>query len=135
MPADPEARQRAGADGFVDPTRLDGQQLRGLRRGEQRRVQPLHGVVVGSGHRASLGWFMRVMRGSVWPGLVTAAVPVGRRLMASGGMTNSRVRVLVPLPVGLLAPRDMSVRSVCVHAPRVPITPARVSAEAGTIWR
>jgi hypothetical protein len=29
----------------------------------------------------------------------------------------------------------MPVRSVVDHAPRVPMTPARVSAEARTIWR
>jgi hypothetical protein len=75
---------------------------------------------------------MRAMAGSPWPGLVTAAVPVGRCLMVSGWMTNSRVRVLVPAPLGALAPRRVSVRSVVVHAPRVPMTPATVSAEAGT---
>src|SRR3954452_4557285 len=50
-------------------------------------------------------------------------------------MTNSRVRVRVPAPLGELAPRKVSVRSVVVHAPRVPITPASVSADAGTTWR
>jgi hypothetical protein len=30
-------------------------------------------VVARVGHRASSGWFMRAMRGSSWPGLVTAA--------------------------------------------------------------
>ncbi len=78
---------------------------------------------------------MRVIRGSVWPGLVTAAVPVGSRLMVSGCTMNSRVRVRVPSPVGLLARSHLSVFSVCVHAVRVPMTPASVSAEAGTTWR
>src|SRR4051794_36889054 len=133
--ADAQARQGAGADGFVDPAWLDGEQLGRFGRREERGIEPVDGVVVRLAHRASSGWFMRAMAGSVWPGLVTAAVPVGRRLIVSGCTTNSRVRVRVPLPVGLLAPRNMSVRSVDVHAPRVPITPARVSAEAGTIWR
>src|SRR3954463_485405 len=47
--------------------------------------------------------------------------------MVSGCTTNSRVRVRVPWPEGRPAPRKVSVRSVCVHTPRVPITPARVS--------
>jgi hypothetical protein len=76
------------------------------------------------------------MAGSAWPGLMTAAVPVvGRCLMVSGWTTNSRVRVRVPAPPGDVAPRKVSVRSVVVHAPRVPIAPATVSADAGTTWR
>ena len=63
---------------------------------------------------------MRAMAGSVWPGLVTAAVPVGRCLMVSGWMTNSRVRVRVPAPLGALAPRKVSVRSVVGPGPARP---------------
>src|SRR3954447_15651217 len=71
--ADAQAGKGAGADGFVDPARLDGEQLGGLGRSEQRRVEPRRSVFVRRvAHRASSAWCMRAMRGSSWPGLVTA---------------------------------------------------------------
>jgi hypothetical protein len=70
-------------------------------------------------------------RRSPWPGLVTTAVPVGSRSMVSVRTTNSRVRVRVPSPEGSPAPRNVSVRSVCVHTPRVPVTPGQRLGRSG----
>src|SRR3954465_7189535 len=61
--ADAQAREGAGADGFVDPAGLDGEQLGGLGWRGERAVEAVAGVVV-VGHRASSGWFMRATAGS-----------------------------------------------------------------------